>query len=131
MPELCARMTGVLSVIPDIQSKSLQVRFRDASGQTYLLEFPQAILGTLLMTMITQSQHIAPDPNASTGAAQPMNLNSGRLFVLDDGRSGLELTIENSLRLPLVFPKETIPVLRKALAELERHASPSQKDTIN
>ena len=128
MPDKQIKAAGLLSIMPNLQTKTLSLRFRDSLNQVYVVELPQPLLGILTVGLMTQASHIAPAPNQPGGAAQPMNLDSGRIFTLDDGRSGLELTMEKTIRLPLLFPKSAIPGLRTALDELERipEKGPSQ-----
>jgi hypothetical protein len=50
---------------------------------------------------------------------QPMTLNASQPFTIADGRAGLVLLLDNAVRLPVLFPREAIPVLRRSLDTLE------------
>jgi hypothetical protein len=115
MPNVHARMAAVLSIIADQASSTLQVSMRDDDNTVYQLDLPDGLVGGLIVSLISQIQHLRP-----SGVAQPMTLNSGRSFALPDGRIGLELLLENAVRLPVLFPKEAIGALRDTLEELER-----------
>ena len=113
-PEIYMKFAAVLSIMPDMENGMLTARLRGIDGRVYCLDLPEPIVGPLIIGLATQAAHLT-----SSGATQPMNLTSGKLFTLDDGRAGLELLLENTVRLPLVFPPESIPVLRNVLDELE------------
>ena len=123
--EIYMKFAAVLSIVPDIEKGMLTVRLRGIDGRLYCLDLPEPMVGALIIGLATQAAHLT-----STGAVQPMNLTSGKPFTLDDGSAGLELLLENTVRLPLVFPPKSIPVLRNALDELEdlhRKAPPESK----
>jgi hypothetical protein len=115
MSNVHARMAAVLSIIADQASSTLQVSMRDDENTVYQMDLPDGLVGGLIVSLISQIQHLRP-----SGVAQPMTLNSGRSFALPDGRIGLELLLENAVRLPVLFPKEAIGALRETLEELER-----------
>ena len=123
MPNVHARMAAVLSIIADQASSTLQVSMRDDDNTVYQLDLPDGLVGGLIVSLISQIQHLRP-----SGVAQPMTLNSGRSFALPDGRIGLELLLENAVRLPVLFPKEAIGALRDTLEELDRlsQSSPAE-----
>jgi hypothetical protein len=120
MSNVHARMAAVLSIIADQASSTLQVSMRDDDNTVYQMDLPDGLVGGLIVSLISQIQHLRP-----SGVAQPMTLNSGRSFALPDGRIGLELLLENAVRLPVLFPKEAIGALRETLEELDRLAQSS------
>jgi hypothetical protein len=105
-------MAAMLAISPS--AGNLQLTFRDPQNDVYRLQVPAALLGGLIVALRSQAEH------AQSGAGQPMTLDSGRPFTLMDGRVGLELTLDGAVRLPVLFPKEAIPVLRRTLEELDR-----------
>ncbi len=123
MSNVHARMAAVLSIIADQASSTLQVSMRDDENTVYQMDLPDGLVGGLIVSLISQIQHLRP-----SGVAQPMTLNSGRSFALPDGRIGLELLLENAVRLPVLFPKEAIGALRETLEELDRlsQSSPAE-----
>jgi hypothetical protein len=118
-PEIYAEFKGVISMFPDPSRRMVQLRLLGVDDRTYLLDLPGGILATLILGLMGQAKALATTTADQTAANQPMNLTTGRLFQMDDGQPGLELTIEDTLQVPLMFPKDAIPKLRKALDALE------------
>jgi hypothetical protein len=112
MPETRVAMAAMLSITQN--NSQLEVRFRDPQNDVHCIDVPAGVLGGLITAL---RSHAAALPG---GAGQPMTLDSGRPFTLADGRVGLELLLDGAVRLPVLFPKEAIQVLRKTLDELER-----------
>jgi hypothetical protein len=114
MTETRIRLAGMLGSPSNPAGNLLEVRFRTAENGVLCIEIPEAILGGLMVALRVAAGHIA-----KTDDVHPMAVELKRLFVLQDGRLGLELLLENVIRLPMVFPKEMVPALRTALDELE------------
>jgi hypothetical protein len=115
MPETNIKAAIMLGVEPDRQNNVLRLRFCDPSNNVYALDLAEPMIGGLTAALVGQIGQLK-----QSGVGQPMTLTSGRPFQIGDGRIGLELTLDNALRLPVLFPKEAIPALRKTLDELER-----------
>jgi hypothetical protein len=113
------QMAAMLSLTPG--DSGLLLGFRDPDGGMYRLEIPAGAIGGLIVAL---RSHAAV---AQGGSGQPMTLDSGRPFTLLDGRVGLELLLEGTVRLPVLFPREAIPVLRRTLDELERLSTKSPR----
>ena len=111
MTETRIRLAGMLGSPSNPAGNLLEVRFRTAENDVLCIEIPEAILGGLMIALRVAAGHIA-----KTDDVHPMAVELKRLFVLQDGRLGLELLLENVIRLPLVF---LVPALRTALDELE------------
>ena len=123
--EICIKFTGVLSATSDVENGILSFRLMGSDNRAYCLDFPESILGALIVGLKTQAAHFNP-----SGAAQPMRLTHGREFFLNDGQQGLELTLDDTIRLPVVFDSRTISVLRSAidrLADRNKKAPPEPK----
>ena len=58
---------------------------------------------------------------------QPTAVTSTRKAVLPDGRPMLDLELEGSLHFPVTFPAEAIPLLQKALSELQEMTKSAAK----
>ena len=114
MTETRIRLAGMLGCQSNSTDNLLEFRFRTAENDVFCIEIPEAILGGLMIALRVAAGHIA-----KTDDVHPMAVELKRLFVLQDGRLGLELLLENVIRLPMVFPKEMVPALRTALDELE------------
>jgi hypothetical protein len=115
MPETTIKVAAMMGIEPIRSSNSLRVRFRDAANNPYALDFPEGTISGLIVALTAQLAHLT-----RSGVGQPMTLTSGQPFTIADGRVGLELLLEHVLRLPVLFPKESIQTLRKSLDELER-----------
>jgi hypothetical protein len=126
MPETKIQVAAMLGIEPDPPNNLLRLRFKDKEDNVYALDLGVSILGGLIAGLMGVLGHLR-----GTGIAQPMTLNSGRPFVLADGRAGLEMTLESVLRLPVLFPREAIPALRKTLDELERRSIPTPPPSRN
>jgi hypothetical protein len=114
-------LAAVLSVTPT--ADKIELQFRDKNNNIHCISIPSGALGGLLVGLRSVAATV---PNS--GSVQPMTLNSGRPFSISDGRVGLEFTLDNAVRLPVLFPREAIPVLRRSLDELE-HLSKSAPAT--
>jgi hypothetical protein len=125
MPELYAKANAMLGVLAKLSENSAEVRFRDSKGQAYVIDFPEPILGGMIAALLAIAPQLKP-----SGAGQVLNMTSGRVFSLPDGRIGLELTLEGTLRLPLIFQKKGIAALRKSLDQLEAQ-SKKEPDKLN
>lgn len=131
MPELYAKMAGLVAMQNTADKSGVQVRFRSVAENHYIIELPTGLLGNLIIGLQLASQALTPDPLSSETAGQPLGVMSGRLFVLDDGRAGLELTLDNGARLPLTFPRSAIEALRKSLDGLEGLATDTKSSTAH
>jgi hypothetical protein len=109
------RLSTMLAMTADRTNNRLEFQARDAQSQVFCIEIPEAMLGGFIVALNSQAGQLR-----GSGGGQPMTLNSGRPFTIADGRVGLELTLDNGFRLPVLFPKEAIPILRSTLDELER-----------
>ena len=89
------------------------MHFCDASNQLFAVDFSEPILGNLVTLLVATASKLKP-----SGKGQMMDVTSGRVFHLDDGNVGLELTLGGTLRVPLTFQKKGIEELRSALREL-------------
>jgi hypothetical protein len=112
MPETQIKIAAMLGMEPT--ADALRLRCRDAENNVYTIDLTAPMVGGLAVALTQQAAQV----QGSVG--QPMTLNAGRPFSIADGRIGLELTLDNGLRLPVLFPKESLPVLRKTIDELER-----------
>ena len=119
-PELYARFAAILSMEADTENHSVLAHLRGEDDRLYCLDVPEPIIGSFVIGLLSQAKVVAPDQTGGESRTQPMNLNSGRPFRLGDGRIGLELLLEDVVRLPVLFPRSAIAVLRTALKELER-----------
>lgn len=129
MPERVTEVTTFKQVMPNRLAGALEVTLVDAEGP-FRLDIPLSILGPLTFGLFAMAPKIAPPDGLP--AAMVLNLNSARPFALEDGRVGLELSVENDVRLPVLFPESAIQSVRAALDALERlRQSPPQPPTAN
>ena len=112
--EVYVKFSGLLSVTPQIEEGLLSVQLRSEDNKAYYLDFPESILGVLITALMTQVAYLKP-----SGKAQTFRLTNGREFIRDDGQPGLELTLEDTVRLPVVFDSQTMAALRTAIGRLE------------
>jgi hypothetical protein len=120
MPEIRIRAAAMLGMTANLPDGLLEIRFRTPANDGYCIEIPEGILGGLIVALTSGSARIR-----GTGPTQPMTLDSIRLFRYPDGEVGLELSLENAIRLPIVLSKETISTLRDAANALERLSTQS------
>jgi len=120
MPEIAIKIAALLALTHT--DEVLHLQFRDPQNQIHTLELPTPILGGLIVALTSKVGQIQ-----GTGVAQPMALNGGQPFTLPDGRAGLELLLDDAVRLPVLFPKEAIPILRSALDMLEGLSSKNNR----
>jgi len=116
--EFYAKAEAILSVTGSEKTQSVRVHFRDASNQLYAVDFPEPILGNLVTLLVATASKLKP-----SGKGQMMDVTSGRVFHLDNGNVGLELTLGGTLPVPLTFQKKGIEDLRSALRELVRRGA--------
>jgi len=117
LSEKVIRVAAALEATADQTRQVMRVQLRDAHGGVHTIEIPAGVLGALLVALHSQASRLGPNR-----FGQPMTLTSGNAFATADGRVGLELVMENAVRLPVLFPREAIETLREALDELERFA---------
>jgi hypothetical protein len=115
----------------DAQRGIAKVLFRNATNQSYIVEIPLAILGSFLINLRAIAQQIMAGTSSAPFLGQPLTLNSGRPFQVSDDRVGLELTLDNGLRLPVVFPRSAIKALRKSLDALDSRATDKPEPKVN
>ena len=113
MPETRIRAGAMLGIM-HAAGNFLEVRFRTPANDVYCIEVPEGILGGLTVALLSAAAKIQ-----GTGPTQPMTLNSAQAFTYPDGRIGLELKLENAIRLPVLFPPEAISSLRDAAKTLD------------
>jgi len=117
MPQFYAKAAAMLGVFANVSENSAEVQFRDASDNSYTVDVPEPILGSLIAALLAIAPQLKP-----SGYGQMLKLTGGRIFQIRDGRIGLELTLNGTLRLPLMFHPNGISALRDALDELEARA---------
>jgi hypothetical protein len=118
------QLSAMLGIEVDRNAHSLRLQARDAHQNIYQINLPESMLGGLIVGLRSQINRLR-----GSAVGQPMTLDSGQAFTLPDGRVGLELMLDNAVRLPVIFPKEAIAVLRKSLDELERLSGGSSGPT--
>ena len=113
-PEIYANFVSVLSIVPNKEDGTLSIRMKGTDNRVYCFDLPEPLVGPLVIGLVSQATALTP-----SGLTQPMVLNSAKIFTLDDGRAGVELLLENVVRLPVIFPQEAIEPLRNALDKLD------------
>lgn len=98
MPETQIKVAAMLGM--ESIADALRLRVRDPANNVYVLDLAAPMIGGLAVTLTQQAARV------QGGAGQPMTLNASRAFSIADGRIGLELTLDNALRLPVLFPEE-------------------------
>jgi hypothetical protein len=95
----------------------VSVQFRTDQNEVLTLDIPAGVIGGLIVALRFYGEPLQVE------LGQPVTLTSGRPFTIPDGRVGLNLLLDNAVRLPVLFPKKAIPALRSTLDKLERLAS--------
>lgn len=108
------KVAAMLSVKAKPADHAIEIRFRDEQNLLNAIDVPDGALGAFVSALMEASRAVP-----SSGTGQVMNATAARVFVFPDGRLGLEITLEGSLRLPIAFPKNAIPALRKMVDALE------------
>ena len=116
----------MLGIESDDPNNSLLVRFRDPHNNVYAIDLSEGLIAGLVVALMSAAAQLR-----RAGLAQPMTLTGGRVFTAPDGRAGLELQLENAVHLPVLFPSEAIPTLRRTLDELEHLAKQAPKRRAN
>ena len=111
-------ITGIKAILPDPKTDMVRVGV-NANGEDVTLHLHKGVLGGLIIGLMKASQAFKSDPNATEFLGQPFTLNNARPFVVDDKVHGLELTVEGSLKIPVVFPVNGIEVWRQVVKHLE------------
>jgi len=96
MSELYARMAGIVAMQITENRDGIQVRFRDAKEQHYIVELPTGLLGNLIVHLQLASQELAPEQASSKGVGQPLGIMSGRPFLAAGLWSSTELIDQRS-----------------------------------
>jgi hypothetical protein len=118
MPETKIVVGGFMGMEVDRNQNTVTVRFRDVANNVYALNIGGGYLGGLIVGLNSQAANLS-DAHAN----QPMTLVSTRPFTMGDGRVGLMMVLDDSVRLPVLFPPAAIQSLRNSMDVLESHSS--------
>jgi hypothetical protein len=118
MPETKIVVGGFMGMEADQSRNTVTVRFRDTAHNTFALEIAGGYMGGFIIGLHSQAANLS-----DAAANQPMTLISTRPFTMGDGRVGLMMLLDDSVRLPVLFPPAGIQSLRTSMDTLESHSS--------
>lgn len=111
-------ITGIKSILPDEKTDVVQIDL-NANGQDVTLHLHKGALAGLVVGLVNASKAFKTDPNATETLIQPLVLSSARPFVVDPQKFGLELTLERTLKLPVIFPSNGVEIWRRVVQHFE------------
>jgi hypothetical protein len=111
-PILFTAVRALREIVVSQKTQTLGLRFIGDDNHEYMIDLPEALIGQLVVSLAGKSADLS-----HTGKMQPMTVDAIRPFSISDGRAGIELTIERTLRVPLLLSADQVDAMKKALDE--------------
>ena len=109
-------ITGISSVRPE-RGRDV-VRIECSAGEESLaLDLHRGVLGTLIVSLLQAAR--ALPANSEEFLSQPLQLAGVGVVSFEDGSFGLELLLDEGLRLFVAIPSESIGALRRCVDVVE------------
>ena len=105
-------ITGISSVRPE-RGRDV-IRIDGSAGESAVaLDLHRGVLGTLIVSLLQAARALPGD--SEEFLSQPMQLTGVGVVSFEDGSFGLELLLDEGLRLFVAIPTESIGTLRKCV----------------
>jgi hypothetical protein len=111
-------INGLSTVKPDPDHDVVRVEaFFD--DQPVALQIHRGVLGSLIISLLQTVGSFPPEADAGELLTQPLHLTGAGLIALEDGKIGLELALDQGLRVVLTMPREGIALLMACVEALD------------
>jgi hypothetical protein len=105
-------ITGISSVRPERGRDVIRID-GSAGEQSISLDLHRGVLGTLIVSLLQAARALPGD--SEEFLSQPLQLAGVGVVSFEDGSFGLELLLDEGLRLFVAMPSESIGALRKCV----------------
>lgn len=109
-------ITGISSVRPERGRDVIRID-GSAGEQSISLDLHRGVLGTLIVSLLQAARALPGDKEEFL--SQPLQLAGVGVVSFEDGTFGLELLLDEGLRLFVAIPSESIGALSKCLDVVE------------
>jgi hypothetical protein len=105
-------ITGINSVRPDRRADLVQIDCTADNRPTHI-GIHGGVLGTLLISLLQAAKAFPSDSDEFL--SQPLQLTGVGVVSFEDGSFGLELSLDEGLRLFIAVPDDVLPALQRCV----------------
>ncbi|HET6618294.1 MAG TPA: hypothetical protein VFG64_00045 [Dongiaceae bacterium] len=111
-------INGLSTVKPDPEHDLVTVE-ASFDDQPVALQIHRGVLGNLIVSLLQIAGSFPSETGARELLAQPLHLTGAGLVALEDGKIGLELALDQGLRVVLTMPHEGAALLMACVEALD------------
>jgi hypothetical protein len=105
-------VTGITSVRPDRRNDVVEIDC--SAGQSPVkIDFHRGVLGTLIISLLQSARAFPGD--SEEFLSQPLQLTGVGVVSFEDGSFGLELSLDEGIRLFVAVPNDTLSLLQRCV----------------
>ena len=111
-------INGLSAVKPDPEHDLVKVE-ATFDDKPIALQIHRGVLGSLIISLLQTAGSFPTESEANEFLTQPLHLTGAGLIALEDGKIGLELALDQGLRVVLTMPREGIALLLACVEALD------------
>lgn len=111
-------INGLSTVMPDPEHDLVRVE-ASFDDQPVALQIHRGVLGSLIVALLQTAESFPSESDPRELLTQPLHLTGAGLVALEDGKIGLELALDQGLRVVLTMPPEGIALLMACVEALD------------
>jgi hypothetical protein len=111
-------LNGLSTVEPDPEHDLVRVE-GSCDDEPVALQIHRGVLGSLIVSLLQTAGSFPAEAEAAELLTQPLHLTGAGLIALEDGKIGLELVLDQGLRVVLTIPRNHIAMLQSCVEALD------------
>jgi hypothetical protein len=111
-------LNGLSTVESDVEHDLVRVE-GSCDDEPVALQIHRGVLGSLIMSLLQTAGSFPADNEAGELLTQPLHLTGAGLIALEDGKIGLELALDQGLRVVLTIPRDRVALLMSCVEALD------------
>lgn len=105
-------VTGISGVRPDRPNDVVQIDC-SAGQRPVKIELHRGVLGTLIVSLLQSARAFPSD--SEEFLSQPLQLTGVGVVSFEDGSFGLEMLLDEGIRLFVAIPEDALPLLQRCV----------------
>ncbi|HEY1385750.1 MAG TPA: hypothetical protein VGF43_19150 [Dongiaceae bacterium] len=111
-------INGLSTVESDVEHDLVRVE-GSFDDEPVALQIHRGVLGSLIVSLLQTAGSFPADAEAGELLTQPLHLTGVGLIALEDGKIGLELALDQGLRVVLTIPRDRVALLMSCVEALD------------
>jgi hypothetical protein len=111
-------INGLSTVESDLEHDLVRVE-GSCDDEPVALQIHRGVLGSLIVSLLQTAGSFPADTDAGELLTQPLHLTGAGLIALEDGKIGLELVLDQGLRVVLTIPRDRVALLMSCVEALD------------